>query len=308
MSASALNMENRLGYSRAQEQEADRLGISLLYRSGYDPHSMPKFLKTLGRIAGVDRSLVAELLSTHPLTDFRIADTQNRARQFEPRPYRSANHKFNMMRARLLVFSSTRPDRTLRLFNAQLEGNQQDQFSEDRIALEYGHALALLKTGQPKAALKEMRHLAKIHPKDTTFAMGVGEILDKQGQYAEARDVLAKEYRWYPDYEPLVQQYADTLVAAEQPSYALKILETYFEDHSQNSAMSRIAARAYAAKKQMAEAYLYNARADLIDGRFRSAYQLAQQGMRCKHIPQSTKRHLNKVLKKSEELNVPIKL
>ena len=37
------------GYSREQENEADRSALALLKRSGYDPNGLPDFLRKLGR-------------------------------------------------------------------------------------------------------------------------------------------------------------------------------------------------------------------------------------------------------------------
>jgi predicted Zn-dependent protease len=75
-------------FSRAQEFEADGIGVGIAARSGYDPYGAARFLTSMGRNAdfkasgsGSDpRSL--DFLSSHPATPDRIKNAQNNARQF----------------------------------------------------------------------------------------------------------------------------------------------------------------------------------------------------------------------------------
>lgn len=59
-----------LSFSREQEREADKYAIDLIYRSGYDPHAMINFFKTLKK--NMPESPIASIMSTHPPTDERI--------------------------------------------------------------------------------------------------------------------------------------------------------------------------------------------------------------------------------------------
>ena len=68
------------GFSRAQELEADQVGIRTLAKAGYDPHAASRFLNSLGRngelaLAAADggRKPAADMLSSHPGTPERIA-------------------------------------------------------------------------------------------------------------------------------------------------------------------------------------------------------------------------------------------
>ena len=60
-----------LSYSRAQESEADRIGLALMAYAGYDPHKALDFWTRMGQLGG---SGMPELLSTHPLDETRIKD------------------------------------------------------------------------------------------------------------------------------------------------------------------------------------------------------------------------------------------
>jgi len=64
-----------LHYSRSQESEADRLGLTFMAMAGYDPHNAVTFWQ---RMAAQNKGgSTPEFLSTHPADATRIADIQN---------------------------------------------------------------------------------------------------------------------------------------------------------------------------------------------------------------------------------------
>ena len=69
-------------YSREQEREADRIGIALAARAGWDPAGLPSMLHTLEReeaLAGNDPSRPS-FFANHPATPERVKDTTAAAR------------------------------------------------------------------------------------------------------------------------------------------------------------------------------------------------------------------------------------
>ncbi len=75
-------------FSRAQEFEADGIGVGISARAGYDPFGATRFLTAMGRNAELKpvganfdpRSL--DFLSSHPATPERVRNAQANARQF----------------------------------------------------------------------------------------------------------------------------------------------------------------------------------------------------------------------------------
>ncbi len=63
-----------MSYSRSFEQEADREGVKLLVKRGVDPEGMVLLLKQL---KSAETTTVPQFLSTHPLTEARIADVKS---------------------------------------------------------------------------------------------------------------------------------------------------------------------------------------------------------------------------------------
>jgi predicted Zn-dependent protease len=58
-----------LPWGRSQESEADRIGLILMAKSGYDPKEAPRFWR---RMSKKERGGVPEFLSTHPSHNTRI--------------------------------------------------------------------------------------------------------------------------------------------------------------------------------------------------------------------------------------------
>ena len=65
-----------LKYSRTQETEADRLGLTFMAMAGYDPHNALTFWKRMAAQGNGQQQ--PEFLSTHPADATRIANIQNR--------------------------------------------------------------------------------------------------------------------------------------------------------------------------------------------------------------------------------------
>lgn len=75
-----------LPHSRLQETEADRIGVELAARAGYDPFGAVRVWEKMGKLAGGKQP---EFLSTHPSADTRLQDLEVYARRVEPL-YRAA--------------------------------------------------------------------------------------------------------------------------------------------------------------------------------------------------------------------------
>jgi predicted Zn-dependent protease len=66
-------------FSREAEREADELGIQAMYQAGYDPRGMASMFRRLLAQRASNPGRVEQFFSTHPPTEERIRDAENRA-------------------------------------------------------------------------------------------------------------------------------------------------------------------------------------------------------------------------------------
>jgi len=92
-----------LKFSRGYESEADMLGLQYMYKTGYDPASFVDFFEKIQALEKKKHGAVAELFSSHPMTDDRIQAAQKNIQDnLEARPEYVVNtSEFNAVKARL---------------------------------------------------------------------------------------------------------------------------------------------------------------------------------------------------------------
>lgn len=107
VTSQALAYQSQLNYTRDYEREADRLGLQVMQRGGFDPTGMPSFFERMLRAnRHNDTGKAPGYLRTHPLTTERIADMQDRVLQMGVDGKRSVpdsiEYKFAMAKLRAM--------------------------------------------------------------------------------------------------------------------------------------------------------------------------------------------------------------
>ena len=74
MAAEFLASGAALKFSREDESEADRVGMALMSRAGWDGRGMVEMFEILKKASGRDPSMVEAFFSTHPSPQERIKD------------------------------------------------------------------------------------------------------------------------------------------------------------------------------------------------------------------------------------------
>ena len=97
-----------LKFSRGYESEADMLGLQYMYKTGYDPASFVDFFEKIEALEKKKHGAVAELFSSHPMTDDRIQAAQKNIQDnLEARPEYVVNtSEFNEVKARLAMIEN----------------------------------------------------------------------------------------------------------------------------------------------------------------------------------------------------------
>ena len=175
--AQSLAIQQQISFTRANETEADRVGLGILARSNFDPQGMPAFFETMSRHAGSSEINIPEMLRTHPVTSTRIAETKERAAQLNVKPD-PESVSYALTRERLRVLS-TPPGEDPREYYAAIIGNEPDATS----AQVYGRALALMMSGQAAKAVPIFQRLRDADPTVVQYhtALGQAQLLAGKG-------------------------------------------------------------------------------------------------------------------------------
>src|SRR5580692_1926930 len=136
MAAQGMGAQMQINFTRDQEYEADRVGMTYLARSGFDPQGMPNFFEVLFRKYGYAEQFYPRMLVDHPVTSERIAEARNRAAQLERPKHIEDSVDFGLVQERLRVLTAT-DDFDLRGYYAGRVNS-----ASPTLAARYGQALA----------------------------------------------------------------------------------------------------------------------------------------------------------------------
>ena len=99
-----------LTFSRANEREADHLGLQYMYKAGYDPTAFVDFFEKIESMEKKKPGTVAKVFSTHPMTDDRIKAAQDEIQKdLKPKDEYVVNtSEFNDVKNRLAMLHNHR--------------------------------------------------------------------------------------------------------------------------------------------------------------------------------------------------------
>ena len=206
----ALSMDSQLRYSRSNEQEADRVGLSTMENANRDPGAVADMFATLLKGTRFNGSRPPEFLLTHPITEKRIGDARSRSMGTSMRQY-AQNPEFYLMRARALVAMDQTTAISINRFKGEIEANT---LKAD--AAHYGLALAYLKANQLKEARQAMAGLLQAQPNNLIFLYTDIEIDLAEKQYARAINRLNRELVVNQNNYPLMVLKSETLWQARR--------------------------------------------------------------------------------------------
>ena len=217
--AQGLAQDAQLRYSRANEAEADRVGLRTLYNAGMDPYAAPQMFERMYAATRYSQSgRIPEFLRTHPLSEKRISDTRTRAMQY-PKRIRSMSLDYQLMRARVAVQAARTPEEAVAFFRSALEG---DFISS--AATTYGLVLALTAAGRADEAALALDSIWSGDSDRIEYVIADAEIDLARGNSARAVATLERRLELSPGNHPLTMSYAHALQQAGSPHLAEAVL------------------------------------------------------------------------------------
>jgi len=248
--AQAASAQRQINFTRANEHEADRIGIDTLSTAGFDPTGMSAFFEKLSRRYGGLRQQVPAILQSHPVTTARVADARDRTRHL-PAVEVEDSPSYSIVKARLRALQAPTSEAALSLFTARIEA------ADTQPADRYGLALSLLRLGRDDEAERIFRELADAFPGVIPYRIGECEALMASGQIDLALDKYAAAVSLFPRNIPLTISFAEALVVAGDPAVAHELLLDLLNNVPPTPEQIRLIARAANAEGDVGNAHFY---------------------------------------------------
>ncbi len=235
----ATSIQSQLDFTRANEKEADYIGIALLSDSGYNPFSMASFFEKLDKNSRLYGESAPEFLRTHPVSKNRVADARSRARTL-PRQPQAEQKAYLLVRARLRVLASADKRKTLDYFRNNLAAKNY----LDRDAENYGYALSLIENRQFDQARKVINALLQAEPHRIAYLLAQTDLETHAKNYKKATQLFENALTLYPGNLSITQSYAQTLLEAKNYTRARQILRDYLRTDRSEPALYKLLAEA----------------------------------------------------------------
>lgn len=257
----AAAVDRQLGFSRQAEQEADRLGVEMLRKAGFDPNGMVEMFQQLSNASRLNEGMGGgSYASTHPLSIQRMSDIQNRVRE-APKVHHRDSDAYWYVRAKLRVLQA-RDSRNQRAVLQSLKQEAASASGVEQSAAWYGQAYsawlskdfsgaqaALLNASKSGILVPELSTLGVLlaldqkqvdlayeqagkawarWPQNQGVALAMVEAMLKTGRYKEAIPFLTQRVAQWPDEPRFDQLLAQSYEKSGQPVPARRAMADYY--------------------------------------------------------------------------------
>jgi predicted Zn-dependent protease len=220
----------QLNFTRANEQEADRIGIQLMHRAGFDADAMATFFERL-QLANrfTDPKHLPEYLRSHPVSVNRAAEARERARAL-PRQDHVDSASYHLVKAKLRVLVADDAGREV----LDAERSLRDREFENESVARYRYALALATVREFDQARAQLQHLLAEDPEQSAYLLALGQLETRAGNTAGGLEYFEKVMDLYPGYRPAAIGYIEALIAEGLIDHARQALNEYAFDHARD--------------------------------------------------------------------------
>lgn len=257
----AAAVDRQLGFSRQAEQEADRMGLDMMTRAGYDPAGMARMFERLDSASRLNQGAGGNTYATtHPLSVQRLADAQNRVMRAD-RKANDSSDAFWYVRAKLRI-EQARAGQALRSAEEFLRAETRQAKGVQRSAAWYGLAYSAWKRrdyGQAQQALDQARATGSAGPQLAALEIAIS--LGRGDADAAVRLGESAARRW-PGSQGVALAYVDALQSAGRHDVAVGHLQGLIKQWPEVPSLWQLQARSQevlgrraAARRSMATYY-----------------------------------------------------
>lgn len=295
-STAAAGAQFTVNQIRDSEQEADRVGMRILANSGFDPRAIPLFFKRLQAATRFNRQDIPDIISTHPVTEARIADSESRATRYPKHTDDNKGGAYPFIRTLVQVQSSQDKRKTLSDFKTRKRSSKAVSMND------YGEALCLINLGETDFARKIAERLHYQDPHNLYYTLLLAWCLQETHQPQKSKDLLQAAIKKHPNSYALKLALAESLLLAHQPKDALSLLEPLTTLYPNNPTPFRLAAQSFGTMGQLTAAFESRAQFFFLLGDLKKANEQLEFALKQPHDELFHKRLLERVeyLKKLE--------
>lgn len=275
--ANAGAVQSQINFTRKNEYEADRVGIDLLGRSGFDTYSMATLFEKMHRQSRLYGGAPPEFLSTHPVHASRIAEARGRAGSY-PAGTRTNSDIYRVTRARLKVLLDGNPTKVAN----DLERLLKEKRSPDPQADRYALVLALKEAGKLQEAVTQSDILLRTGVFGLYAGLQRAEIELRSGKDENALGRMESLLAENPDNHVLTLEYARMLIESGQPLKAQNLLEDYLVFRQGDPRLYELLSHASKAAGNPVQSHAYMANYHEINGDISSAISHLEAALRKK--------------------------
>lgn len=265
-------IQAQINFTRANESEADNIGMLNLVRSGFDAQAMPTFFERLHQSSRFyTSSAVPEFLRTHPVTTSRIADARGRAVTYPVKRQLVDNLQFYLIREKLRVMAATDLNQLTQLYKDALVSGS----SLNNTATRYGYSLALAAQGDYTQSRTILQSLIEQDDDRLNYQLALAELEMTVGRLSAALVIYDDNQKLYPDDQALTLNQVSALLKANLPGKAAGLLQTQLELGTSSRALYKLLSQAKAAMGEKSQSHSWLAEYYYSSGRLeRAADQL----------------------------------
>ncbi|TQV85789.1 M48 family metalloprotease [Aliikangiella coralliicola] len=206
MGAQGLAQQAMINHTRSNEAEADRIGISTLYKAGFDTKGAISFFEKMQENSRY-YSNAFEFLRTHPLSRSRITDARLRAREY-PSRRRDERLVYLLMKEKIKALTAkinpVTVDKTkTRYKNGEIKTDAQ----------RYGYAVFMIRAKQFDVAEKILKSLRFSAPKQPSYAIALAQLDIERNSPANSIKLIESLLVQSPGNQALVETLAELYLA-----------------------------------------------------------------------------------------------
>ena len=217
----AASQQASINYTRSNEKEADRVGITLLANSNFDPQGAPSFF---GKMSEKYRyaSKPPAMLLTHPLPESRIADARQRAHNYPIRRL-PPSLNFELAKSRIQARYQGNAKDNIAYFKLQL---RKQSFSL-KTGAEYGLALSYFENGEYQQAKNILESLRDEDKNNLFYIDALTDVYLSLKEYDHALSMLEKLSLLMPNNQVISLNHGNALLSAGRYEQSATVLQDF---------------------------------------------------------------------------------